>query len=52
MTSATFSFGTTAGINVPGIPQLPGGKIPEPASIALLGMGLLAFGASRRKRKA
>lgn len=52
ITSATFSFGTTAGVNVPGIPQLPGGKIPEPASIALLGIGLLAFGASRRNRKA
>lgn len=52
ITSATFSFGTTAGINVPGTPQLPSTKIPEPASIALLGVGLLAFGASRRKRKA
>jgi hypothetical protein len=52
ITSATFSFGTVPGINVPGIPQLPGGKIPEPASIALLGIGLLAFGASRRSRKA
>jgi len=27
-------------------------KIPEPASIALLGIGFLAFGASRRKRSA
>ncbi|HEY1458524.1 MAG TPA: PEP-CTERM sorting domain-containing protein, partial [Casimicrobiaceae bacterium] len=52
ITSATFSFGTTAGVNVPGVLQLPSGKIPEPASIALLGIGLLAFGASRRNRKA
>jgi len=52
ITSAVFSFGTVAGINVPGTPQIPSGKIPEPASIALLGIGFLAFGATRRKRKA
>jgi hypothetical protein len=53
VTSAIFSFGTGQGadqINVPGVPQTV--KIPEPASLALLGIGLLAFGASRRKHKA
>ena len=53
VTSATFSFGTTPGINVPGIPGPPSPPrvTPEPASIALLGIGLLAFAGSRRSRK-
>ena len=52
ISNVTFQYGTALDEgHIPGIPQLPG-KIPEPASIALLGMGLLAFGASRRKHKA
>jgi hypothetical protein len=35
VTSATFSFGTTAGANVPGTPT------PEPGTLALFGTGLL-----------
>lgn len=48
-----FQYGTSfAEKTLVGVPQLPSGKIPKPASIALLGIGLLAFGASRRNRKA
>jgi len=40
ITSATFSFGTTAGVNIPGIPS----GVPEPSSLALgatmIGMAL------------
>ena len=41
VTSATFSFGTVAGVNVAGVPA---GTVPtpEPSSIVLLGAGLLA----------
>lgn len=48
--SATFSFGTTAGQNVPGTPSA---SIPEPETWAFLGTGLLALGLFRKKpRKA
>jgi len=53
ISNVTFQYGTALDEgHIPGIPQLFNGKIPEPASITLLGIGLLAFGASRRKRKA
>ena len=50
ISSAVFSFGTTAGINVPGVPVPT--AIPEPASFATVGMGtLLGLGYALRKRK-
>jgi len=45
--SATFSFGTTAGINVPGIPL---SAVPEPSSLALGFVGIGAAVAARLYR--
>jgi hypothetical protein len=46
VTSATFSFGTTAGVTVPGGPPLPG--IPEPGTLLLLAAGLFALAGGQR----
>jgi hypothetical protein len=45
VTSATFSFGTTAGVNVPGGPPLPS---PEPGTLLLLAAGLFALVGGQR----
>ena len=44
--SVSFSFGTTEGANVPGIP-----RVPEPATALLLGSGLVIVGALRWRRR-
>lgn len=48
--SATFSFGTTAGVDVPGTPGSPPQSIPDGGTTAvLLGAALSTFGLMRRK---
>jgi hypothetical protein len=49
ITSATFSFGTTAGVTVPGVP----GFVPEPSSLvlALCGLGVVGLARSYRSRR-
>jgi hypothetical protein len=50
ITSAIFSFGTTAGINVPGVPS----GVPLPGALPLFATGLAGLGLMkwRKKRKA
>jgi hypothetical protein len=51
ITAATFSFGTTSGVNVPGVPRI----VPEPSSACLMAVGSAALGlaaALRRPRRA
>ena len=49
VTSGIFSFGTTAGNNVVGVPTTT--AVPEPASMMLLGTGLLLISVTIRRRR-
>jgi hypothetical protein len=51
VTGATFSFNTTVGDDVPGVPQQPPPpRVPEPSSVVLLGTGLAYFATRLRRR--
>jgi hypothetical protein len=47
VTGGTFSFGTTAGINVVGVPRA---VTPEPSSLVLLGTGIIGAAGLLRRR--
>jgi hypothetical protein len=55
ITSATFSFNTTSGNNVPGTPSCTANCLtvtPEPATLTLFGSGLAFLGTRLRRKKA
>jgi len=49
VTSVTFSFGTTAGVNVAGVPDST--AVPEPTTLTLVAIGLLFLGVRARTRR-
>jgi hypothetical protein len=48
ISSVTFQYGTS--LTEPSIPGEPGREIPEPASLGILGLGLVGLAFSRRRR--
>ena len=49
ITSATFSFGTTPGVNVPDVP--PTSSVPIPGALPLFATGLVGLGLLGWRRK-
>jgi hypothetical protein len=50
ITSMSFSFGTTAGVSVPGVPSQPDQPVPEPGTLLLLSVALATLGFVCRRR--